>query len=95
MCCSTRYIRGERLYCEFIGGLEAKFMKKEYREKRRNPMDEIRNAIIEDPFSIKKIKNPSNEIIKFAIENDVNVIQYIKNPSDEIVQYAKNLILKK
>lgn len=30
-------------------------MKKEYREKRRKPMDEIRNAIIEDPFSIKKI----------------------------------------
>lgn len=54
-------------------------------------MDEIRNAIIEDPFSIKKIKNPSNEIIKFAIENDVNVIQYIKNPSDEIVQYAKKV----
>lgn len=66
-------------------------MKKEYREKRRKPMDEIRNAIIEDPFSIKKIKNPSNEIIKFAIENDVNVIQYIKNPSDEIVQYAKKV----
>lgn len=70
--------------------------KKRFNNKKKNTRSKIsimnmEAMVLDDPFSIKYINKPPEEIIKLAIREDVNVIQYIDNPSYEIIRLAKEI----
>lgn len=49
---------------------------------------QLKKLIIDNPTAIKHIKNPSFELQKFIIEQDVENIFFIINPHDEIKKMA-------
>ncbi|CDI49440.1 hypothetical protein [Clostridium tetani] len=50
--------------------------------------EKIIEYIKRDPYYIKSVENPTEEMCIYAVKKDADAIKYIKNPSNEIIILA-------
>ena len=76
-------IGGKRMRLEkFRQFLEGK--KKEKYDELIKKYGTEKKMVEKDPFSIRYIKNPSEDVQLAAVKQDVDVIEYIQNPSEKV-----------
>jgi len=60
------------------------------RKEKYKTEEEKREAVMQYAWNILNTHNPSEELIRYAIDRDANIIGFIPNASQELWRYAIN-----